>query len=107
MSYENEEYDYYEPDGELTVAFEGEDGEGFDCKVMFYFTMDDQDFIALMPLSGEYEGEVYPYFYTEYEDGSYEIDDIEDDEIYDLACERIDEILDDQEFEAMGEGSEK
>lgn len=97
----DEEYEYYEPTEATSVEFTGEDGSSFLCDVLFYFTMGEDEYIALRPQSGEYEGEVYPYRYVVYEDGSYEIDDIIDDEEYELACDRVDEILDDMDFDAM------
>ena len=61
--------------------------------------------IALMPLnpdgSDPDEGTVYLYRYAEDEDGIPQIDSITDDDEYEAAADRFDEMLDDDYFNAL------
>ena len=50
------------------------------------------------------EGEVYLYRYEEDADGNPSLDNIEDDDEYEVVADAFDELLDDQEFdEIVGE----
>jgi|GEM_PF-2970420 len=101
--FDDEEYDYYEPDGEYIIDLEDENGNTVPCQVCFYFTLRGHDIVALAPQDGEFDDSIIPYFYTEYEDGNFDIDPIEDEELYEAAFDRIDEILDDNEFDNLPE----
>ena len=101
--FDDEEYDYYEPDGDYVIDLEDEDGNAVPCQVCFYFTLRGHDIIALSPQDGEYDDSILPYFYTEYENGNFDIDPIDDEELYEEALDRIDEILDDSDFEDLPE----
>ena len=66
----------------------------------------DRDYIALLPTEGAEaeDGEVYLYRYEEDEDGNPSLDNIEDDDEYEVVADAFDELLDDQEFdEIVGE----
>ena len=69
------------------------------------FTVDEQDYIALLPLdengADNAEGKVYIYRYFEDEDGNPSLDNITDDEEYEIVADRFDELLDEEEFEEM------
>ena len=65
-----------------------------------------EKYIALLPLDEEGEdtdGEVFIYRYLESEDGEPELDNILDDEEYEIAADAFDEWLDTQEFDEMSE----
>ena len=47
------------------------------------------------------EGEVYLYRYTEDEDGLPNLENIEDDEEYDIVADAFDELLDEQEYDEL------
>ena len=50
------------------------------------------------------EGEVYLYRYSETEDGTPVLDNIEDDDEYEIVADAFEEMLDDQEYyELVGE----
>ena len=49
------------------------------------------------------DGEVFIYRYLESEDGEPELDNILDDEEYEIAADAFDEWLDTQEFDEMSE----
>ena len=47
------------------------------------------------------EGEVYLYRYSEDADGNPSLENIEDDEEYEIVAEAFDELLDEQEFDEL------
>lgn len=96
MAVEEEEYDV------ITLTFEDDTKE--DCVVLAVFGIDDQDYTALMPVkfteTDVEEGEVYLYRYSEDKNGEPVLDDIEDDEEYEMVADALDQILDEAEFNA-------
>lgn len=91
-------------DEEITVSLTLDDGEEVNCAVICIYAVEKQEYVALLPLDengeGNEDGEVYLYKYTE-EDGQPTIDNIETDEEYEAAAEGFDEWLDEQEFEEI------
>ena len=85
----------------VTVTLTLDNDEVVECDVLTTYTVNDRDYIALLPLNedGENEdGDVYLYRYSE-EDGEPTLANIEDDEEYEMAADGFDEWLDEQEFE--------
>jgi uncharacterized protein YrzB (UPF0473 family) len=98
-------HDHDNEQGELTVTLTLEDGSEMDCLVLSIFPVEEQQYIALLPMEeieGE-EGEVYLYRFTETEDGDPELSSIEDDEEYEKVADAFDEFLDAEEFDEMFE----
>lgn len=89
---------------DIRVSLELENGE-VECRILTIFEAGGQDYIALMPLDADgnenEEGEVYLYRYAEDEQGLPEIGFIEDEEEYEIASDRFEELLDDQMFDEM------
>lgn len=91
---------------EMTVTLELDDGD-VDCAVVTILTVDEKDYIALMPLdeNGENEdGEVWFYGYKENKDDPNEEPEliyIEDDAEYEKVEEAFDEYLDNCEFDEL------
>jgi len=89
---------------DIRVTLELDEGE-VECQILTIFEADGRDYIALMPLnpdgSQKEEGEVYLYRYAEDEEGLPQIDFISDEEEYEIAADRFEEMLDDDMFEAM------
>lgn len=81
------------------------DGRDVECEILTIFEAGGRDYIALMPLnedgSENDEGEVYLYRYAEDAEGLPQIDMIEGDDEYEIAADRFDEWLDEQEFDDM------
>ncbi len=81
------------------------DGRDVECEILTIYEAGGRDYIALMPLdedgSENAEGEVYLYRYAEDSQGLPQIGMIESDEEYEIASDRFDEILDEQEFERI------
>lgn len=102
-----DENTFEEIDGEeMTVTLELDDGD-VDCAVVTILTVDEKDYIALMPLdeNGENEdGEVWFYGYKENKDDPNEEPEliyIEDDAEYEKVEESFDEYLDSCEFDEL------
>lgn len=87
---------------ELTVTLTLDNDETLECVVITIYEVNGQEYIALLPQDDNDEGDVYIYRYFE-EDGEPTLDNIEDDEEYEIAADAFDEWLDAQEFEDMDE----
>lgn len=98
---------------EMTVDIELEDGEKVNCAVITILTVNQKDYIALLPLdeNGENQaGEVWFYGYREDENdpnAEPELLYIEDDEEYEAVSDAFDEFLDNQEFDELLSEEEK
>ena len=88
---------------EMTVTLTLDDDTEVECVVLTIFTAGERDYIALLPMEGEdsEEGEVYLYRYSETDDGTPVLDNIEDDDEYEIVADAFDEMLDDQEYDEL------
>lgn len=88
---------------EMTVTLTLDDDTEVECVVLTIFTAGERDYIALLPMEGEdsEEGEVYLYRYSDTEDGTPVLDNIEDDDEYEIVADAFDEMLDDQEYDEL------
>ncbi len=93
----NEEYSAED----VRVTIETDD-ETIECAIVTIFEADGRDYIALLSCDEDGEpdpeGEIYFYRYSEDEEGNPEIENIEDDEEYEIATDVFDEWLDEQEI---------
>lgn len=83
----------------MTITLE--DGTEMECAIIAIFPAGDKDYIALLPLQNQEDGEVYLYGFQEYEDGTFELLSIESDEEYEVVTKAFDEILDEAEFDEL------
>lgn len=83
----------------MTITLE--DGKEVDCAIIAIFPVEEKDYIALLPLENQEDGEVYLYGFEEYEDGSFELLSIESDEEYEQVTKAFDEILDEAELDEL------
>ena len=96
-------------DEEMTVTLDLEDGSSVECTIVTILTVNNQDYIVLLPLdeNGENEdGEVWFYRYSENENDPNEepvLDYIDDDNEYEAVADAFDEFLDTQEFDEITE----
>ena len=91
------------PEEVMTVTLTLDDNSVVECEVITIYEADGKDYIALLPLNenGESEsGDVYLYRYFE-ENGEPTLENIEDDDEYEIAADAFDEWMDEQEFEEM------
>ena len=88
---------------EVTVTLTLDDGSQLECVVLTIFDAGEREYIALLPMESAEteEGEVYLYRYTEDADGNPNLENIEDDEEYDMVADAFDELLDEQEFDEL------
>lgn len=99
-------------DEEMTVEIELEEGTVVNCAVITILTVQEKDYIALLPLDDQGEnadGEVWFYGYRENPDDPNEepaLDYIEDDEEYERVADAFDEYLDNCEFDELIEEEE-
>ena len=79
-----------------------DDDTEIECAIISIYPAGDRQYIALLPLGGqEEEGEVYIYRYQEDENGEPSLDNIEDDEEYEMAADAFDEMLDSEEYDEL------
>ncbi len=101
-----------ENDEEMTVELDLEDGSKVVCAIIMILTLQNQDYIALLPLdeNGENtDGEVWFYRYHEDEnnpDAEPELTYIEDEAEYEIVADVFDEYLDNAEFDEIVEDEE-
>ena len=90
----------------MTVELTLDNDEVVECAILTLFEAGGKEYIALLPLNedGETEdGDVYLYRYTEDANGEPELENIEDDDEYEIAADAFDEWRDTQEFEESGD----
>ena len=86
---------------EITVTLTLDNDEVLECAVLTIYEAGGRQYIALLPLdeNGEEEWDVYIYRYIETDPENPDLENIEDDEEYEIAADAFDEWLDEQEFE--------
>ncbi|MBS5521328.1 MAG: DUF1292 domain-containing protein [Clostridiales bacterium] len=90
---------------EATVTLTLDDGTELECSVLAIFPAGENQYIALVPLDQEdsEDGDVYLYRFQEFEDGEIQLDNIVDDDEYELVADAFDELLDSEEFDELFE----
>ncbi len=104
MSEHNHDGNYGYDEEEVTVTLTLDDDEEVECVVLTIYEADGKEYIALLPLDdegNELDGDVYLYRYIETEDGEPTLENIEDDDEYEIAADAFDEWLDEQDFEEL------
>lgn len=98
-----------ETEEEMTVTLTLDDGSELECVVLTIFKAGERDYIALLPMDGpeEEEGEVYLYRYSEGENGEPNLENIEDDDEYEIVADAFDEMLDDAEYDELVDEDEE
>ena len=93
---------------ETTVTLTLDDDTTLECIVINIFQAGDKEYIALLPMEGEAaeDGEVYLYRYSEDEDGQPNLENIEDDEEFEIVSDAFDEMLDSAEFDELASEDE-
>ncbi len=94
-----------ENDEQMTVDIELDDGRNVSCAVLIVLTVQDKDYIVLLPLDEKgqnNDGNVWFYrFIQETPDDEPELGYIDDDDEYEAVADAFDEYLDDVEFDEM------
>ena len=78
---------------EITVTLTLDNDEVLECAVLTIYEAGGRQYIALLPLdeNGEEEGDVYIYRYIETDPENPDLENIEDDEEYEIAADAFDE----------------
>ena len=95
---------------DMTVELTLDDNSVVTCSVITILTVDQKDYIALLPQNQQEgnEGEVWFYGYSEdplNEDAEPVLSFIEDDSVYEAVADAFDEFLDQCEFDEMKDES--
>lgn len=94
-------------DEEMTVELTLNDGQIVNCAIITILTVDQKDYIALLPLDEDGnndDGEVWFYRYVEDENdpnAEPELSYIDDDDEYENVADAFDEYLDNVEFDEI------
>ena len=89
----------------ITVTLTLDNNEVVECAVLTTYVANGNEYIALLPLdeNGENEnGDVYLYRYAEV-DGEPTLENIEDDDEYEIAADAFDEWMDEQDFAELSD----
>lgn len=100
MAYEESEFLHQD-----TVTLTLDDNSELECAIIGdVFAAGGREYIALLPMSGpdSEEGQVYLYRYTE-TDGEPNLENIVEDEEFEIASEAFDEMLDSMEYDELVE----
>ena len=89
---EKEKFEVEEPD---FITLEFDDGEDVECEIMGVFDVDGKEYIALIPEDGL--DDVYLYGYKEVGEDEFELEDIEDDALFEKVVAEFDKIVAEEE----------
>jgi len=89
---EKEKLEVEEPD---FITLEFDDGEDVECEIMGVFDVDGKEYIALIPEDGS--DDVYLYGYKEVGEDEFELEDIEDDAVFEKVVAEFDKIVAEEE----------
>lgn len=79
------------------ITLEYDDGTTMECEIMGVFPLGEKDYVALIPHDDS--DDVYIYRYQEYDDGTFEIESIEDENEFNKAASEFDAIMASQDDE--------
>ena len=94
----NNEDEIFDPQ-EMFVTLDLDDGSQLECQILTIFDVDNQNYIALVPVDNDEEVLFYRYF--EDEEGNPSLENIDSDDEFDAVSDRFDELLDEEEFDQM------
>ena len=98
MNNTNNEEEIFDPQ-EMFVTLDLDDGSQLECQILTNFDVDNQNYIALVPVDNDEEVIFYRYF--EDEEGNPSLENIDSDDEFDAVSDRFDELLDEEEFDQM------
>lgn len=94
----NNEEEIFDPQ-EMFVTLDLDDGSQLECQILTIFDVDNQNYIALVPVDNDEEVIFYRYF--EDEESNPSLENIDSDDEFDAVSDRFDELLDEEEFDQM------
>lgn len=85
-----------------TITLSLDDGTELQCIVLDIFTVDGKDYIALQPMEGEEDDNVFLYrFIQEDEDDNPQLLSIEDNDEFEAVADAFEEIIETLDFDEM------
>ncbi len=99
----------FNDENEITVTLSLDDGSDVECRAVTVFQAGGKDYIALLPLEGPEKdtGSVWFYRYRENAGREPEIENIDDDDEFELVLDAFDEFLDTVEFDELVDGEDE
>ena len=98
------EHDNYSEQDIATVTLTLDNDETVECAILTIYEVDGHKYIALLPLNEEGEsedGDVYLYRFIDTNPNEPELENILDDDEYEIAADAFDEWMDEQEIEEL------
>ena len=98
------EHDNYSEQDIATVTLTLDNDETVECAILTIYEVDGHKYIALLPLNEEGEsedGDVYLYRFIDTNPNEPELENILDDDEYEIAADAFDEWMYEQEFEEL------
>lgn len=98
------EHENYSEQDIATVSLTLDNDETVECAILTIYEANNQKYIALLPLDedGESEnGDVYLYRFIDTDPENPDLENILDDEEYEIAADAFDEWMDEQEFDEL------
>ncbi len=93
-----------------TMTLDLDDGGSLECIVLSVFPVNNKQYIALLPMNDEgkveEDAQIYLYRFEELGDDEINLENIEDDDEFELVSDYFDEMLDEQEFNELFDGAE-
>ncbi|MGN0203349.1 MAG: DUF1292 domain-containing protein [Coprococcus sp.] len=93
-----------------TMTLDLDDGGSLECIVLSVFPVNNKQYIALLPMDDEgkveEDAQIYLYRFEELGDDEINLENIEDDDEFELVSDYFDEMLDEQEFNELFDGAE-
>lgn len=92
-------------EGRDTMTLSLDDGTTLECIVLAIFPVNNRQYIALLPMNEENqvedEAQIFMYRFEELGEDEINLENIEDDEEFELVSDYFDEMLDDEEFDDL------
>ena len=93
-----------------TMTLDLDDGGKLECIVLNVFPVNNREYIALLPMNDEghveEDAQIFLYRFEELGDDEVNLENIEDDDEFELVSDYFDEMLDEQEFNELFNGAE-
>ncbi|MBO4288757.1 MAG: DUF1292 domain-containing protein [Lachnospiraceae bacterium] len=90
---------YFKDQEDVQISLTFDDDTDQLCNVICIFPLNDKRYIVVSPKDGPQKDEMFIYGFEEDENDEPILSVIEDDDEYDAAADRFDELLDEEEFD--------
>ena len=94
MNHVYNDFEYGIQNGDMYITLTLDDDSELECSVIAIFPADGRDYVALIPCNDSERVFLYRFFCN---DGNVELDNIEDDDEYDLVAATYNNLVDNEE----------